>query len=319
MNISRTYLERYAATTGYLPTTLEQVWQLGRIATALSNHPLLQKMLLLKGGTAFNLCFEEAPTRLSVDLDYNYVGSSERDAMLAARPQVEEIITALLQRLNFRVQYSGHAFAGRKIYSGYTSVLGPENRVEVDLNYLWRIPLADAEKRDMWQFGELDRPNVRTVSLVELCIGKLLAFLDRSAPRDAWDIGRFSELAGEIIRMSSFRPLFIAMSATLPHPLYTYTHEHIAARITERLIREQLQPMLPANAVPDRERLVERAWSVAKPFVELADHELGYVNGIQQGHIDASPLFPDDAILCNRIATHPAIRWKVANVLRQKE
>lgn len=318
MNISRTYLERYAATTGFLPSTLERVWQLGRIAAAISKHPVLQKVLLLKGGTAFNLCFEEAPTRLSVDLDYNYIGNSEREAMLAARPQIEEMVVSLIQRLNFRVQHSGNAFAGRKIYAGYPSVLGQESRVEVDLNYLWRFPLQDAEEKILWQFGELDRPRVLTVSHAELCIGKLLALLDRSAPRDAWDVSRFPEIVTEIIRTPLFRALFISMSATLPHPLPTYTYEHIAARITDRAIHEQLQPMLPANMVLDREILVERAWNVVRPFVELTDHEQSYIDGIQQGRIDASLLFPDDATLCNRIVNHPAILWKVANALRLK-
>ena len=103
MNISRTYLERCAAGTGYLPETLEKVTRLGEIASAISQHPFLRTRLVLKGGTAFNLCLVESPTRLSVDLDYNYVGHAERAAMLGERPRIEEAIVTLLKRFGYRL------------------------------------------------------------------------------------------------------------------------------------------------------------------------------------------------------------------------
>lgn len=64
----------------------------------------------------------------------------------------------LIERLGYRVQRSADAFAGRKIFAIYPSVLGAEDRVEVDLNYLWRIPLSGIQRVELWQPGELDRP-----------------------------------------------------------------------------------------------------------------------------------------------------------------
>lgn len=88
MNISRMYLEQCAAGTGYLPETLEKVTHLGEIASAIGQHPFLRTRLALKGGTAFNLCLAESPTRLSVDLDYNYVGHVLSGATVRARPRL---------------------------------------------------------------------------------------------------------------------------------------------------------------------------------------------------------------------------------------
>jgi len=51
----------------------------------------------------------------------------------------------------------------------------------------------------MWQPGELDRPLVPVVSSVELCVGKLLALLDRATPRDAWDVARPPELVADVL------------------------------------------------------------------------------------------------------------------------
>ena len=99
MNISLEYLEQCATKTGYAIAALDKVAQLGELAGEIARHPVLAHALALKGGTAFNLCFEKPPARLSVDLDYNYIGHVERDAMAADRPRIEEAVVNLAQRL----------------------------------------------------------------------------------------------------------------------------------------------------------------------------------------------------------------------------
>ena len=160
MNVSLEYLKRCANETGYRIEPLEKVVRLGEMAADIKRHPLLGAVLALKGGTAFNLCFGP-PKRLSVDLDYNYVGQLDRSAMLEARPVVEQAVVNLARRQGYRVQQSADAFAGRKFYLLYRSVLGPEERIEVDLNFLFRMSIAGTEVRELWQPGELDRPSIR--------------------------------------------------------------------------------------------------------------------------------------------------------------
>ncbi len=127
MSPSREYLDRCAGQTGYHVTTLEKVVRLGELAGDIARHPFLGKALLLKGGTALNLCLG-TPYRLSVDLDFNYVAHLDREDMLADRPRVEQDIAQLAQRHGYRVQHSADAFAGRKLYLSYTSALGPRER-----------------------------------------------------------------------------------------------------------------------------------------------------------------------------------------------
>jgi len=75
MSVSRAYLTRCSADSGYGESALEKVIHLGELAGDISRHGLLGKCLALKGGTALQLCFGP-PSRLSVDLDFNYVGSA---------------------------------------------------------------------------------------------------------------------------------------------------------------------------------------------------------------------------------------------------
>ena len=202
MSVSLEYLTQCAAETGYRVEPLEKVVRLGDLAGDIARHPLLGQVLALKGGTALNLCYGP-PKRLSVDLDYNYVGAIERREMLEDRPRVETAAAEIAKRQGYRVQQSADAFAGRKLYLRYRSVLGQEERIELDLNFLFRLPLAGTALRELWQPGELDRPNVRGVGLEELLVGKLLALLDRGAARDVWDVANLASQAKSVLRKPS--------------------------------------------------------------------------------------------------------------------
>ena len=176
MSVSLAYLQRCAADTGFQVVALEKVVRLGEFAADVARHPFLGEVLALKGGTALTLCFG-SPARLSVDLDFNYIGRADREGMLEDRPNVEAAVKELARRHGYGVQQSADAFAGRKIYLSFLSVLGPKDRIEVDLNFLFRVPLVAPERRNLWQPGELDAPEILTVGLAEIVIGKFLALL----------------------------------------------------------------------------------------------------------------------------------------------
>jgi predicted nucleotidyltransferase component of viral defense system len=313
MNPSREYLQHCSTQTGYQIGPLEKVVRLGEMAEDIGRHPFLGKVLVLKGGTVLNLCFGP-PKRLSVDLDFNYIGSLERAKMLEDRPRVEKAISELSKRRGYRAQRSADAHAGRKIYLNYRSVMGQDDRIEVDLNHIFRLPLTEPELREMWQPGELDRPNVRVVGLEELLVGKLLALLDRGAARDIWDVANFSAETTEMLHSRQFRRHFIALSAILDHPLPTYTKERLKGILTDRAVSEHLAPMLATREPPRSIEIVGRAWGVVQRLLALDPNEKEYIAAIQGGELRPQLLFADGSETFKRIAEHPAILWKVANV-----
>jgi predicted nucleotidyltransferase component of viral defense system len=91
MRLDRPRLIDLAASTGFRQETLEKVDRLVGLLDDVNRHPLLSRALALKGGTALSLGFGPPP-RLSVDLDFNYIGAADREAMLAQRPEVERAI-----------------------------------------------------------------------------------------------------------------------------------------------------------------------------------------------------------------------------------
>ncbi len=317
MNVSRQFLERIAGETGFRPGTLEKVVRLADLAGDIARHPLLGSVLALKGGTALNLAFGP-PSRLSVDLDFNYIGHHDRGAMLAERPQVEKSIADLARRKGYRVQVSADAFAGRKIYLSYSSVLGQADRIEVDLNFLFRVPVGEPEMRELWQPGGLDRPRLRVVSLHEIGVGKLLALLDRTAARDAWDAARLPLLGPSVLLDPSFRARLITLSAILDHPLESYTRVRLFERITHRSVEELLVPMLMEGEAPRAEVLADQAWRVIEPLLDLDPAEREFTLAIQKGEVRMDLLFANDPTEAERMAGHPAIQWKLLNARKRK-
>jgi predicted nucleotidyltransferase component of viral defense system len=66
------------------PQVADKVVRLLMVLDRIGSHPLLRPRLCLHGGTALNLFVLGSP-RLSVDIDLNYVGSADREVMLAER------------------------------------------------------------------------------------------------------------------------------------------------------------------------------------------------------------------------------------------
>jgi hypothetical protein len=313
MSVSADYLLQCSAETRFPASTLERVVRLGELAGDVARHPVLGEALALKGGTPLNLGFGR-PQRLSVDLDYDYIAHVDRERMLADRPRIEDAVAELAERQGYRVQRSADAFAGRKLHLHFRSALGPAGLVQVDVNYLHRLPLDEPATMTLWQPGELDQPSVRVVGERELLVGKLLALLDRGSPRDAWDVAALPAPMGELLGQPRLRQLFLAMAATLDQPLPRYRYERLEAALSDLVVREQLAPMLTAGQHPDAQDLAARAWRAVAPLVHLSPEEAAYFAAIDEGELRLELLFPDEPAEAARLYAHPALQWKLANL-----
>lgn len=309
MSVDRTTLDRLAAETGFASGALEKVIRLGDILADVQRHPLLSRVLVLKGGTALNLCFG-APPRLSVDLDFNYVGAEGREAMLAERPRVERAVETLAVAQHYSVQKSAETHAGRKLYLLYRNSAGSADRLEVDLNFVHRLPLLDIQRRPIWQ--PPGRPLLEAVvnAPEELVAGKLCAVFSRRLPRDLFDATRIPNILGEGWLQTPARPLFIALAGTLDRPYY----ENAVQRLRDDPmgnIEAELRPLLRLGQTLGTGDLRATAWAVIEPLVRPTDAEREYTERLQAGEILPELLFPGHPQVADRLRRHPALLWKM--------
>lgn len=122
--ISKIDLISEAKSRGYRPEILEKVFLLLRLLEQYFSVQYLRDRLVLKGGTALNLfAFSDLP-RLSVDLDFNYIGSLDRRVMLKERTQIEDLVVKIAQQNKFALHRHPSRHAGGKMVFVYQSLLG---------------------------------------------------------------------------------------------------------------------------------------------------------------------------------------------------
>lgn len=163
MRVSLERLLETADATGFRPEMLVKAIQLLHLLQSIQEHPDLKGKLALKGGTALNLFYFDVP-RLSVDIDLNYVGKAEREAMLADRPLVESAIQAVCSREGFAVTRVPDEHAGGKWRLRYESAYGQGANLELDVNYMYRIPLWPLVSMDSNSLGPAGEPLRRIFS-----------------------------------------------------------------------------------------------------------------------------------------------------------
>jgi len=155
---------------------------------------------------------------------------------------------------------------------------------------------------------------VRMVGQEELFLGKLLALLERGAARDVWDTAYLPDKAGGRLMADRFRKLFMALSIVLERPLPTYSRERLERQVTEQTFTEQVVPLLNLRIDFSAHNLIDRAWEVVSRFLALSEEERAYLESVARGGLNLELIFPDDPQEAERVAGHPAIQWKMANV-----
>ena len=317
MNLSREALTKLEVETGFRAATLEKVLRLGAVAREITAHPFLGSRLVLKGGTAIQLGLG-TPQRLSVDLDYNYIGQLERVAMLQERAELEAAVLRVARAGGYQVTQSADEHAGRKFYLGYRSQAGTPDRIELDINFQMRRPIDEPVERTLWQPVQGRAATIRSVGDEELWAGKIAALLDRTLPRDLFDVAHLRERSPHLVDSPRFRRVVVAWCGILVHPLNTYGRNRLD-RVDDSSIEQQLVPMLSGSARPTSAELAKRAWAVLEPILEMSSGELEYCERLQRGELQPELVFHDDEPMSRCFREHPALQWKALNAREHHE
>jgi predicted nucleotidyltransferase component of viral defense system len=320
MRISPEKLAAEAESTGFRPDVLEKVAHLLGLLDAIRSHPFLKGKLVLKGGTALNLFVFNVP-RLSVDIDMNYVGAEDREAMLAERPKIEQAVQAVFSREGFNVRRMPEEHAGGKWLLRYETTSGRGGNLEVDINFMFRVPLWPVKIHDSHPVGAWQATGIPLLDHHELAAGKLVALLARRQARDLFDSVQVLQL--ENIDTHRLRVGFVVYGAMNRKDWRTVSKEDVDLDSAE-LIR-QLIPTMRINAAKIRKKSAEFGESLLRRCCEglaavlpFTDSELAFLDLVlDRGVVDSTILTPDVS-LQRRIQAQPLLQWKALNVRRHK-
>ncbi len=322
MRMSKERLLSEAEATGFRTEMLEKAILLLHLLEALFHHPFLKDRLALKGGTALNLFLFELP-RLSLDLDLNYVGSPGIEVMREERPKIEEAIRTVCERegLSIRRQPSKNEHGGGKWSLRYESALGTGGNLEIDLNYVFRVPLWPLVARDSYSIGTTQACGIPMLDLHELIAGKLAALLSRKASRDLFDVHFF--LRSTDLDAKRLRLAFIVYGGMNRRDWRMVNIQDVDFQ--EKELKDRLLPLVRKKSTDSSEtvqrwaiRLVEECQEMLGCVLPFTDAEMEFLTRLlDYGEIEPALLTQDEP-LGERIRQHPMLRWKALNVRQYK-
>lgn len=314
--LSEADLQREAEATGFRGEALEKVLRLLELLEGFRSHPFLESRVALKGGTALNLFVFEVP-RLSVDIDLNYTGAAERDAMLAERPKLEQAIEAVCGRLGIQIKRVPGEHAGGKWRLSYASVSGRSGTLEVDVNFLLRTPLWPTVTADSRRIGAFGVTEVPMLDVHELAAGKLAALFGRAASRDLFDVREL--LVATTFDPERLRLGFVAYGGINRRDWRTVSLDDVQA--DPREVDQQLLPLLRADMAPAREnlavwsgRLVAECRDRLGAVLPLRAEEIEFLEHLNERGEIVPELLTANAEMQRLLRGHPGLRWKALNV-----
>ena len=316
MNISKELLLNQASATGFRAEILEKVFHLFQLLEGFRDHPALKGKLVLKGGTALNLFIFDVP-RLSVDIDLNYVGEAELEAMQKNRPDIERAIIAVCERSGFAVKRIPSVHAGGKWRLQYGGALGQGGALEIDVNFLLRVPLWPVQMKDSREVGAFKVTGISLLDFHELAAGKLAALFSRCTSRDlfdAWHLMMLPEIDIKKLRLG-----FVVYAGFNRKDFRTVSIDEVSFDTDE--LKHRLIPVLGEQETIRRgdvkiwtRKIVDDCRERLTLILPFRPNEMEFLEALNgTGEINPE-LLSEDSILQSRIKSHPALRWKAFNV-----
>lgn len=317
MKISKEKLQKESKLTGFKIEHLEKVFILMDLLSDLSSFPQLKNKIALKGGTALNLFFFNLP-RLSVDIDLNYIGNTDKDKMQEERPSILETIHAICERNGLRLDRNPNRHAGGKMIWRYPSALGQTSNLELDLNFMYRTPLWPISFRSSCLVGSKQIHNIPVLDIHELSAGKLTALIDRKTGRDIFDA--FYILKRDDINFEKLRlALVIYSSINRRIDLRLASPQDITVDVKD--LTNRLVPLLNVNDITKVKSistwcniLVQQCQENFSRLLPITNNEKDYLTNLVDKGIIEPQLITDDQNLISIIKNHPAVKWRAQRV-----
>lgn len=313
MKISKERLLKEQKTTGYRQEMIEKVVWLIHVLNAISEDSFLKTRLALKGGTALNLFHFNLP-RLSVDADLNYIGSVSKKIMLEERPEVEKRIQQISQRMGLTLLRNPQVHAGGKMIWRYPSALGNQGNLEIDLNFMYRIPLLPTEQKSSITLAGQKVNNLLLLDLHELASGKLVALIDRKTGRDFFDA--YQLFSHPMLDLKKLRPCFVAYAAMSKANFLGLNVNNIDIDLKD--LQNKLIPVLKypfsnefSSAIEWANSLVSKVKTGLTQLLPFNEPEKAFISAISELSEIKTELITDNPELAEKIKSHPALLWAI--------
>lgn len=303
-------LGKQAKELGFVRDTYEKVCRLTDILKFFENDALLGNSLALKGGTAINLTIFNLP-RLSVDIDLDFSKNVTRDEMMATRSIINDRIEKFMKANGYLLSPKSKQYHALDsfIYE-YSNSGGMKDNIKVEINYMLRCHVLETEQRHFESSWEPIGVSVLSVAPIEIFASKIVALINRTAPRDLYDIynlvkfGLIDESEEPLLRKCVV--FYSAIGAESPPFEFQF---NMIDQVTQNRIKTDLYPVLRNKDKFDLKtaQMQVKAW--LESLLKLEDNEQEFLDAFRNKTYQPELLFESTEIV-ERIRNHPMALWK---------
>jgi len=190
-------------------------------------------------------------------------------------------------------------------------------RLEVDLNFLMRVPLWPVSLKDSILLGTHQAKQIPLLDIHELAGGKLKALFSRHSSRDLFDTHYL--LSHHDIEIEKLRLAFIVYGGMSRTDWRTIQIKDI--HFEWREFEDMLLPLLRKKDIQKTfylkdwaNKILIECQSLLSVLLPLRENELEFLNLLLDFGEIRSELICDKPELCARIQTQPALLWKSMHV-----
>jgi predicted nucleotidyltransferase component of viral defense system len=315
----KTALGKKARAYGFSRDTFEKMSRLVEVLRFLNGAGEIEACLALKGGSAINIAILNLP-RLSVDIDLDFCGDTNKEETAAKRGRITELLTKFMAAEGYALKdKSKHTHALDSFVYSYTNAAGNADNIKVEVNYLQRCHVLPTVKLAPKTDAFPSPFAIHAINPIEVFAGKIVALVDRAAARDLFDfysmvnLGLFDDKEFALLRKCAV--FYLAVSGDTAAKGITFEK---LSDITPRTVRMDLNPMLRNRDFFDLDAAKEQ---ISTAFAELSapdEREAAFLERFHGGHYEPQLLFDDEAIL-SRIKNHPMAAWRMQRIHRERD
>lgn len=239
--------------------------------------------------------------------------------MRQEKPELETILLDICKHRQYELHRNPRKHAGGKTVLIYKSLMGTKGRLEIDLNYVYRMPLWNPEWRSSPSWPKAT--NARVLDIHELAAGKLNALLEREVSRDLFDSHHL--LTQWALDFEKLRLAFTVYAGMRKQSWQQINIEYVKFSVKD--IRDKLIPVLKSTEAPDMRFPTIQAWATKLldeckialgAVLPFRQNEMEFLDHLQsRGEIRAD-LLSDDRDFCERVNKHPLLHWRKQQLLK---
>ena len=195
-------INKHAATHKVSDRQIEKDYVLTWLLYGISNHAILSKTLVFKGGTVIKKCYIEN-YRFSEDLDFTLMDESMQHETF--KEMLNEVFAWVKEEANITIQHKADDIhgdsGGSQFYIDYIGPLGGNigsRDLKIDITRNEKMEFESVKKKVYVTYTDLPEDSflLECYSLSEVLIEKMAALMGRTEPRDLYDFWYLVENEG---------------------------------------------------------------------------------------------------------------------------